>query len=117
MLPTPSPWKDILLDSFEDLVASKMVALVERGTPRDFLDIYRLNKDVLVSPLQCWQLWRRRQESIGSDADEDRARLAILTHLTRIEQHRPLDIIVDELARAEAKRVRNWYKEVFVHAL
>ena len=28
------------IDSFKDLVASKMVALVERGAPRDFLDVY-----------------------------------------------------------------------------
>ena len=104
-LPIPSPWKDILLDSFEDLVTSKIVALVEWGTPRDFLDIYRLNKEDLVAPLQCWQLWRRRQELMSSDANEDRARLAILTHLTRIEQQRPLDMIVDESARTGAN---NW---------
>jgi predicted nucleotidyltransferase component of viral defense system len=30
------------IDSFGDLVASKMVALVERGAPRDFFDIFTL---------------------------------------------------------------------------
>jgi len=30
-------WIDVALDSFPDVVASKMVALVERGAPRDFL--------------------------------------------------------------------------------
>jgi predicted nucleotidyltransferase component of viral defense system len=28
------------LDSFDELIASKMSALVERGAPRDFRDIY-----------------------------------------------------------------------------
>jgi hypothetical protein len=38
--PQPVPWADVWLDSFPDLVAAKMVALVERGAPRDFRDIY-----------------------------------------------------------------------------
>ncbi len=37
---SPTPWVDVLFDSLPDLVASKMVALVERGAPRDFRDIY-----------------------------------------------------------------------------
>jgi hypothetical protein len=113
----PSPWKDILLDSFDDLVASKMVALVERGAPRDFLDIYQIGLQSLATPLKCWQLWRRRQELANSDTDLARARLAILTHMARIEQHRPLDTIADNSARAEAERVRTWFKEEFVYAL
>jgi hypothetical protein len=36
--PELAPWTDVLLDSLSDLVASKMVALVERGAPRDFRD-------------------------------------------------------------------------------
>ena len=32
-------WIDVPLDSLSDLIASKMTALVERGSPRDFLDI------------------------------------------------------------------------------
>jgi hypothetical protein len=39
---TAAPWTDVLLDSFPDLLASKMVALVERGAPRDFRDVYAL---------------------------------------------------------------------------
>lgn len=35
-------WIEMPLDSLADLVASKMNALVERGTPRDFLDIFTL---------------------------------------------------------------------------
>lgn len=115
--PTASPWRDILLDSFDDLVASKMVAMIERGAPRDFLDVYQICHESLATPLQCWQLWLRRQELANSDTDIGRARLALLTHLARIEQHRPLENITDDGARAEAKRVRRWYKGTFVNVL
>jgi len=73
-----------LLDSFEDLVANKMIALVERCAPRDFLDIYRLCAESLVTPSRCWLLWSKRQHLAGSDTDNARERLAVLTHLARI---------------------------------
>ncbi len=112
----PSPWEGILIDSFDDLVAGKMLALVERGAPRDFLDIFRLCDEGIVTPLQCWQLWRTRQELANSDSDLARARLAIRTHLARIEQHRPLEKIADDSQRTEAQRLRTWFKELFVYA-
>ena len=113
----PSPWQGILLDSFDDLLASKMVALVERGAPRDFLDIYSICDNALATPQGCWQLWRRRQELASSDPNPERAQLAVLSHMSRIEQHRPLENIVDDNDRAEAERVRKWFKEVFVNVL
>jgi hypothetical protein len=114
---TPAPWTDVLLDSFSDLLASKMAALVERGAPRDFRDIYALCQASLTTPYQCWGLWRRRQQLAGSDTDSARARLAIETHLTRIAQHRPLTEIGDPEQRAEAEQVRAWFTEEFLDAL
>ncbi len=115
--PAMLPWADIRLDSFTDLVASKMVALVERGAPRDFRDIYALVQADLVTPRRCWELWQRRQELAGSDADHNRARLAVETHLARIAQHRPLAQIADPGQRAEAEAVRRWFAEEFLNAL
>lgn len=40
--PIPAGWINVPLDTLADLVASKMVALVERGAPRDFLDIFQI---------------------------------------------------------------------------
>ena len=80
----PAPWTHVLLDSFADLVASKMVALVERGAPRDFRDVHTVCQAGLITPHQCWELWRRRQQLAGSDTDCARARLAVETHLARI---------------------------------
>ena len=112
-----SPWQGILLDSFNDLIASKTTALVERGAPRDFLDIYTLCQEGLVTSSLCWVLWRQRQLLAGSDAQSTRARLAIQTHLARIEQHRPLKTISDEATRTSAEKVRAWYKTEFIDAL
>jgi len=113
----PAPWIDVLLDSFPDLVASKMVALVERGAPRDFRDIYAVCQAGLTSPAGCWQWWRQRQEMAGSDTNADRARLAIETHLARIAQHRPLAGIAEPDQREAAERVRAWFSEEFLDAL
>lgn len=114
---TTAPWVDVPLDSFADLVASKMVALVERGAPRDFRDIHALCQADLVTPDVCWQLWQQRQHLAGSDANLNRARLAVVTHLARIEQHRPLAEIMDEQARAVASQVRHWFQQVFLKGL
>lgn len=118
LLPSVSAkWTDVLLDSFPDLVASKMVALVERGAPRDFRDIYSVCQAALTDPTQCWQWWKDRQGLAGSDVDAARARLAVETHLSRIEKHRPLAQISDPDQRADAERVRIWFNTEFLNAL
>jgi hypothetical protein len=115
--PVAVPWMHVLLDSFPDLVASKMVALVERGAPRDFRDIFALCRAGLTSPVQCWQWWKERQRLAGSDTGTDRARLAVETHLARIAQHRPLAQIESLDRRAEAEEVRTWFATEFLDAL
>jgi hypothetical protein len=111
------PWTEVDLDSLPDLVASKMVALVERGAPRDFRDIDALCHAGLLTAAECWRLWALRQQKAGSDADRHRARLAVSTHLARIEQHRPLEAITDPVQQAEAGRVRAWFTTELLHAL
>jgi hypothetical protein len=111
---TSAGWIDVPLDSLPDLVASKMVALVERGAPRDFLDIFTVCQAGVLSVSECWMLWQRRQSLAGSDTDSARARLAIETHLERIALHRPIDQIADPTQREQAQQVRDWYSNVFL---
>ena len=111
---TSAGWIDVPLDSLTDLVASKMVALVERGAPRDFLDIFTVCQAGVLSVSECWTLWHRRQSLAGSDTDESRARLAIETHLERIALHRPIEQIADLTQREQAQQVRDWYSNVFL---
>ena len=94
-----------------------MVALVERGAPRDFRDIHAVCQAGLTSAAECWQWWRERQRLAGSDENVVRARLAVETHPARIAQHRPLDRIHDAAERAEAERVRGWFLVEFLDAL
>lgn len=113
----PAPWVNVHLDSFPDLLASKMVALVERGAPRDFRDIYMVCSAGLATTGECWKLWKRRQTASGSDTEQDRARLAVETHLERIARHRPLEAIPDPDRRAKAAKLRAWFKGEFLGAL
>jgi hypothetical protein len=112
-----APWGDVLLDSFPDLIASKMVALVERGAPRDFRDVYSVCQAGLTTPAQCWQWWKERQILAGSDTSADRARLAVETHLSRLAAHRPLEGIGDAVARSAAQRLRTWITTELLHAI
>ncbi len=114
---TVAPWVDVSLDSLADLIASKMVALVERGAPRDFLDIYTLCQAGLTNAAESWRLWRERQQRAGSDADPHRARLAVETQLTRIALHRPLERIADPEERAQSEKVRRWVETELLDAL
>ncbi|MEW6405849.1 MAG: nucleotidyl transferase AbiEii/AbiGii toxin family protein [Chloroflexota bacterium] len=112
--PASAGWIDVPLDSLPDLVAGKMNALVERGAPRDFLDIFTICQAGVVSGDECWALWQRRESLAESDADLSRARLAIETHLERIALHRPIDQIADPTQREQAQQVRDWYSNVFL---
>ncbi len=114
---TTVPWVNVALDSLPDLIASKMTALVERGAPRDFRDIYTLCAEELVTAEECWRLWRERQERAGSDASPYRARLAVETHLARIAQHRPLARIDEPEQHIAAANLRNWFTQEFLDAL
>jgi hypothetical protein len=114
--PLPGPWPGgIRVDSLDDLVASKMTALVERGAPRDFRDIYMLCQSAHSDIAHCWQLWEERQRLAGELADHQRATLAIRTHLARLEQARPLGQIADAEERAMAGKLRTWFAEEFLH--
>ena len=102
------------LDSFDDLVASKMSALVERGAPRDFRDIHSLCESGKCTATRCWQLWEMRQRQARQDADGARARRAIFTHLSRLAVARPLNLITDAEQRGKAARLRAWFDKEFL---
>jgi hypothetical protein len=93
-----------------------LTALVERGAPRDFGDVYSACRAGLITPVECWAVWAKRQQLAGSDADLDRARLAIETHLARISQYRRLEQIADPGQQAEASEVRRWFEEDLLNA-
>lgn len=102
------------VDSFDELIAGKMNALVERGAPRDFRDIYSVCEAGLCRAARCWQLWETRQRLAHEEADRARARSAIATHLSRLAVARPLEGIADAAQREAASRLRAWFEEEFL---
>lgn len=108
-----APWPPIRIDSFTDLLASKMAALVNRGAPRDFRDVYTLCTSGLATPAECWSLWRQRQEATGDSSSSPHAWSAASTHLARIESARPLSKIRDPEEKARAAAIRGWFAKDF----
>jgi hypothetical protein len=110
--PLISEWPPLRIETFRDNIGSKMNALVNRGAPRDLMDIYRVVNDGLLTTDECWMYWQEKNP--GGDREEARGKA--LTHLTRLEQRRPLETITVAEERESAARIRQWYKEVFLSA-
>ena len=105
-----SVWPPLRIETFRDNIGSKMNALVNRGAPRDLLDIYRVVNDGLITGEECWNLWRQKNE--GGDVTDAQGK--VRTHLNRLEQRRPLESIPDAQERASAESLRRWYKAIFL---
>jgi len=108
--PGPSRWPPILIETLADNVASKMNALVNRGSPRDFLDIYYLVRKPVLSMSECWKLWSQKNPGAQLESGKQKAML----HLMSLEQRRPLDRITDPAERERAAALRAFFREAFV---
>jgi hypothetical protein len=106
--PVASPWGRIPIETLDDNVASKMMALVARGAPRDFVDIKEIVDSALVTPARCWELWAAKKPGI----DLDDARVRVQTHLARIEARMPIERLPVERREAAAE-LRAWYRDEF----
>ena len=83
--PLSSPWPPIRIETLRDNIGSKMSALVNRGLPRDFVDIECAVAEGLVSTEECWDLWMQKNPG-GSISD---AKAAVRRHLNSVELRRP----------------------------
>jgi hypothetical protein len=108
--PQESPWAPILIETMRDNVASKMNALVNRGAPRDFLDIQKTVEAGLISGEECWRLWSLKNP--GQRVADAKGKT--LLNLENLEQRRPLDQMEDPAARARAQAVRDWFRREFL---
>ncbi len=108
--PVVSAWPPLLIETLRDNVGSKMNALVDRGAPRDFLDIMHVVTAGLESVSQCWELWSKK--NVGDSADE--AMDKVLHHLSALEMRRPLEGIPDLQERGRARETREWFHREFL---
>jgi len=111
--PLTSAWPPIGLETLNDNIGAKMNALVDRGSPRDFADIYHVAAAGLVNAAECWRLWERKNpgESI------EPAKRKVLHHLTALATRRPLESIANAAERRQAGQTRDWYRREFVKAI
>jgi hypothetical protein len=75
-----------------------MTALVQRGAPRDFLDIYHVCTRGVMSMADCWRAFT--EKGLGIDIAE--AKRKIIARLAMIEASRPLETIQPGEARDQA---------------
>ncbi len=108
--PRPSAWRPLLIETLADNIGSKMNALVDRGSPRDFTDVHHVVGAGLFTIAQCWELWRRKNP--GEDVDV--ARQKVMLHLTWLEARRPLESIADSAERERAGATRAWFRDEFL---
>jgi hypothetical protein len=101
--PLSSPWPPLPIESFHDTIAGKMNALVNRGAPRDILDIYALCRARLTTETAVWRLWRRKNPHLDETAAHDQIR----HHAAALEARRPLASLPPE-QQAAAGAVRAW---------
>ncbi len=107
----PSGWGGVQIESLTDNLASKVSALVDRGYPRDFRDVFRAAHDLGFTPTELWALWQRK--------NPERKRFdsiaLVRASLEGIIRRRPLDAIRDAAEQREARAVREWFLNVFLH--
>lgn len=101
-----SPWGSLRIESLTDNLASKMSALVRRGSPRDFLDIYTTIRHNLATWEGCWALWQMK----NSHHQIPDGQLAVRVHLIGIKARRPLTRLPEE-KRASAVALRRFFDE------
>ncbi len=109
--PVASAWPPILIETLYDNIGSKMNALVNRGAPRDFLDIKRVVGAGLLPVELCWELWKKK----NSGESIDSAKHKVHFHLVALEGRRPLETIPGPAERRSAQQTREWFKHEFLN--
>jgi len=108
--PLASEWPPILIETLRDNLGAKMNALVDRGAPRDFVDVRRVVEAGLTSAEECWKLWSRKNPVSSVDSAKEK----VLHHLTVLSLRRPLEGISDPGERSAAASTRNWFRRDFL---
>ena len=105
----PAKWQPLWIETLRDNVGSKMTALVQRGAPRDFMDIYELVNRSIITITDCWELWTLKNPGVAVDE----AKRKILARMKSIALARPLESIGPQAARESTALVRSWYCHTF----
>lgn len=105
----PSAWEPLLIETLRDNIGSKMNALVNRGAPRDFVDIHELIQSGVCTIEDCWELWHMKNRSSSVSDAKDK----VLHKISELEARVALEKVAAEVRAAAAQR-RAFFKEQFV---
>lgn len=104
--PIVSPYPPIQIETLRDNIGAKMNALVNRGAPRDFIDIYAIAQSGTATVQELWECWQQKNPRLNL-AD---AKAQVLRSLSAIEQRRPASRMT-EGERLQTIPVRTWIRE------
>lgn len=107
--PLESAWRPLLIETLRDNIGSKMNALVNRGAPRDFSDIYELIDAGICSAEECWELWSLKNPGADIGEAKDKA----LHKIAEIEARMPLAAFAQE-ERPRVIERRSFFKNEFL---
>lgn len=105
--PLASPWGGLQIESLREDIANKMTALVQRGAPRDSVEIATILQSGLLTDTECWGLWVLKNPEFP-------LRLAkgnVLKYLGGLEARRPLSSIGSAAEAEAARSVRTTIRE------
>lgn len=102
----PSSWFPVQIETLFDNLGAKMNAVVNRGAPRDFLDVYSVVDRGLITVEDLWVLWSRKNQN----GDVQAAKANVAKKLVELEARRPLSSLSDSKDRDSAERVRTWIR-------
>lgn len=103
-----SPWGHLRLETLRENLGNKMTALVQRGAPRDMLDVTEVLRRGLLNSQECWELWQGK----NPDRSAEEAGATLLKSLGALESRRPLAEIVDLDEREKARSTRAMIRDL-----
>ncbi len=107
--PLDVPWTPIKIEQLVDNVGEKMNALVNRGAPRDFVDIRAVVVSNIFTVDEVWSLWEQKNPRLNTQA----AKQEVLRHLQSIELRRPVESLPAN-QREQSVQNRQWFREYFL---
>ncbi|MCW5867845.1 MAG: nucleotidyl transferase AbiEii/AbiGii toxin family protein [Candidatus Eremiobacteraeota bacterium] len=100
--PGPARWGRLRMETLAENLSNKMNALVQRGAPRDIVDVATVLRLGLFTADELWTLWQRKRPELSVALGQAN----ILKYLNALESRRPLESIADLQERRSAEQNR-----------
>jgi hypothetical protein len=121
--PVLSEW-NVPIETLRDNIGSKMKALINRGTPRDFLDIHKICTEGKATAQGCWDIasqvispWAATMANESNTKERiQQGKAEVAHHLLQIETRKPLppEMANESDQIKNARSLRNWFKTHFL---